>query len=63
MTGGIVCAGNWIVDIVHVIDRWPDKSELVTISREVEGLPNSETRIEILKFLDLFRCCRSWWFP
>lgn len=38
MTGGIVCAGNWIVDIVHVIDRWPGQSELVTIAREVEGI-------------------------
>ena len=20
---GIICAGNWIVDIVHTIDAWP----------------------------------------
>jgi sugar/nucleoside kinase (ribokinase family) len=38
MRGGIVCAGNWILDIVHVIDRWPGQSELVTIAREVEGI-------------------------
>ena len=35
---GIVCAGNWILDIVHVIDRWPGESELVTIGQEVEGI-------------------------
>ncbi len=34
---GIVCAGNWIVDIVHTIDRWPAKSDLVQIIDEVEG--------------------------
>lgn len=38
MSAGIVCAGNWIVDIVHIIDRWPMKSELVEIAREVEGI-------------------------
>lgn len=38
MTDGIVCAGNWIVDIVHVIDRWPAQSELVEIRREIEGI-------------------------
>lgn len=29
---GIICAGNWILDIVHDIPRWPDKSDLVEIS-------------------------------
>lgn len=38
MTGGIVCAGNWIVDIVHTIDSWPGKSELVTIRDEAVGV-------------------------
>ena len=36
--GGIVCAGNWIVDIVHTLDRWPAKSDLVHILDEVEGV-------------------------
>lgn len=35
---GIVCAGNWIVDIVHVIGHWPAQSTLVEITREVEGI-------------------------
>ncbi len=52
MTGGIVCAGNWIVDIVHVIDRWPDKSELVTIAREVEGIGGGAANV--LLALDAF---------
>lgn len=52
MTGGIVCAGNWIVDIVHAIDRWPDKSELVTIMREVEGIGGGAANV--LLALDAF---------
>lgn len=34
---GIACAGNWIVDIVHTIDAWPRKSDLVRIKGEAEG--------------------------
>lgn len=35
---GIICAGNWIVDIVHEIDHWPNKSELATIASEERGV-------------------------
>lgn len=35
---GIACAGNWIVDIVHTIDAWPEKSDLVRIRNEVVGV-------------------------
>ena len=28
---GIACAGNWILDIVHDIPVWPEKSDLVRI--------------------------------
>lgn len=35
--GGIVCAGNWIVDIVHTIDQWPDKNDLSRISEATRG--------------------------
>lgn len=38
MTKAIACAGNWIVDIVHTIDAWPQKSDLVHIRDEVEGV-------------------------
>ncbi|KZM48985.1 carbohydrate kinase family protein [Labrenzia sp. OB1] len=31
---GIICAGNWIVDIVHEIDHWPQESDLVRIGRQ-----------------------------
>ena len=34
---GVACAGNWIVDIVHTIEAWPEKSDLVRITDEVEG--------------------------
>lgn len=33
---GIVCAGNWIVDIVHSAPYWPNKGDLVRLSgREI----------------------------
>ncbi|MFT6121130.1 MAG: sugar/nucleoside kinase (ribokinase family) [Yoonia sp.] len=35
---GIVCAGNWIVDIVHDIPSWPAKSDLVVISHQSVGV-------------------------
>ncbi|AWB49447.1 carbohydrate kinase family protein [Gemmobacter aquarius] len=37
MKRGIACAGNWIVDIVHTIEAWPQKSDLVRIKAEAEG--------------------------
>lgn len=38
MAGGIACAGNWIVDIVHTIDTWPRKSDLVHIRSQAVGV-------------------------
>ncbi|MDD7972029.1 carbohydrate kinase family protein [Roseinatronobacter alkalisoli] len=40
MTGrrGVACAGNWILDIVHDISAWPEKSELVRILGQTSGL-------------------------
>jgi len=35
---GIACAGNWILDTVHDIDRWPAKSDLIEISAQRSGL-------------------------
>ncbi|MEO0917687.1 MAG: carbohydrate kinase family protein, partial [Pseudomonadota bacterium] len=35
---GIICAGNWIVDFVHDIDRWPNESELVLIGQQTQGM-------------------------
>ena len=35
---GIACAGNWILDIVHDIPAWPEKSDLVQITKQVSGL-------------------------
>jgi len=35
---GVICAGNWIVDIVHEIDRWPNESELVRIGGQTRGV-------------------------
>ena len=35
---GIVCAGNWIVDIIHDISEWPKKSDLVIITDQTIGV-------------------------
>jgi sugar/nucleoside kinase (ribokinase family) len=35
---GVICAGNWIVDLVHDIDRWPNESELVRIGQQTRGM-------------------------
>lgn len=35
---GIVCAGNWIVDIVHSIDHWPNKNDLARIEHATQGI-------------------------
>ena len=35
---GIICAGNWIVDIVSFIDKWPQQGDLTYISKDVIGL-------------------------
>lgn len=45
--GGIICAGNWIVDIVHNIDRWPAKSDLVQILDEVEGIGGGAANVAL----------------
>lgn len=35
---GIICAGNWIVDLVHDIEHWPDESDLVRIGHQTRGV-------------------------
>lgn len=35
---GVICAGNWIVDLVHDVDRWPNESELVRIAAQTRGI-------------------------
>ena len=35
---GIICAGNWIVDLVHDIAHWPDESDLVRIGMQTRGI-------------------------
>lgn len=35
---GIICAGNWIVDLVHDIAHWPDESDLVRIGTQTRGI-------------------------
>jgi sugar/nucleoside kinase (ribokinase family) len=34
---GIACGGNWIVDQVKIIDKWPPKCELANILQEDSG--------------------------
>lgn len=35
---GIACAGNWILDTIHDIPAWPEKSDLVQITAQAVGL-------------------------
>ena len=44
---GIACAGNWIVDIVHTIDAWPQKSDLVHIRAEVIGVGGGAANVAL----------------
>jgi sugar/nucleoside kinase (ribokinase family) len=44
---GIICAGNWIVDIVHTIDTWPRKSDLVHIRDEVVGVGGGPANVAL----------------
>lgn len=44
---GVVCAGNWIVDVVHTLDRWPAKSDLVHILSEAEGVGGGAANVAI----------------
>ena len=34
---GILCAGNWIIDHVKVLDAWPHQDGLATITEESDG--------------------------
>lgn len=44
---GIVCAGNWIVDIVHDIPAWPEISDLVVISHESIGIGGGAANVAL----------------
>ncbi len=35
---GFICAGNWIVDLVHDIEHWPNESELARIGQQTRGV-------------------------
>lgn len=35
---GVACVGNFVLDIVHDIPTWPQKSDLVSISSQTSGL-------------------------
>lgn len=35
---GVICAGNWIVDLVHDIDHWPAESNLTRIISQTRGV-------------------------
>ncbi len=47
MRRGIACAGNWIVDIVHTIDTWPRKSDLVHIRHEAVGVGGGAANVAL----------------
>ncbi|MEL6798932.1 MAG: PfkB family carbohydrate kinase [Pseudomonadota bacterium] len=44
---GILCAGNWIVDIVHDIPAWPAKSDLAIITDERIGIGGGAANVAL----------------
>lgn len=56
MRNGIIAGGNWIVDHIKAIDRWPAQDALASIIRESKG--NGGSPYNILK--DLARLGVSW---
>ncbi|MEM1365768.1 MAG: carbohydrate kinase family protein [Pseudomonadota bacterium] len=49
----IICAGNWIVDIVHTIDHWPANSDLARIKHADQGVGGGAANVAFaLKALD-----------
>ncbi|MEO0637183.1 MAG: carbohydrate kinase family protein [Pseudomonadota bacterium] len=49
----IICAGNWIVDIVHTIEHWPQKSDLARIKHATQGVGGGAANVAFaLKALD-----------
>ncbi|PZX13753.1 sugar/nucleoside kinase (ribokinase family) [Palleronia aestuarii] len=49
MTGrkGIVCAGTWILDVVHDVERWPEKSDLVHIRDQTAGVGGGPANVAV----------------
>ncbi|MEO0943952.1 MAG: carbohydrate kinase family protein [Pseudomonadota bacterium] len=35
---GFICAGNWIVDLIHEVERWPNESELTRIGLQTRSM-------------------------
>lgn len=35
---GIICAANWVLYVLHDIPRWPDKSDLVDVSAQLQAM-------------------------
>lgn len=44
---GIICAGNWIVDIIQFIDCWPKEGELAAITEEMLSLGGCSANVSI----------------
>lgn len=44
---GIVCAGNWILDLIHTIPAWPNKSDLVEISAQTHGAGGGAANVSL----------------
>ena len=44
---GIICAGNWILDVIHDIPVWPNKSDLVEISAQTMGVGGGAANVAL----------------
>ena len=56
---GIICAGNWIVDLVHDIARWPGESDLVRIGAQTRGMGGGAANV-ISALAKLQTCVPLW---
>ncbi len=44
---GVACAGNWILDTVHTISHWPEKSDLARIETQHVGLGGGPANVAL----------------
>ena len=44
---GVACAGNWVLDTVHTISHWPEKSSLALISSQHIGLGGGPANVAV----------------
>ncbi len=44
---GVACAGNWVLDTIHTLSHWPEKSGLALISAQHIGLGGGPANVAV----------------